>query len=282
MRAGRDRLHGGSAEPIDNRSADYEAEEVLRREEAEAGLEGLRSQLVLKHHYNGENHRRRAYDGGPYKNGLCSGLEGVAGPVVLLKVILGPVELRRESEIPLYLLLDVGHVLYEGKLIDGLGIVGDRPVAVDRNGDRPHTEKPEGHESEGEYRIVRAEEGLKAHCADPPGDPHKYRYGAAHPESAEIAGHHSGENVEGGPAFPRGVHHLLHMLGGRTGEHLGKLGNYGGRQGSAAYNRGQLQPKPLILVVSQHNQAGYEGDGYGKPGRDPNKVRQGKLEIHVL
>ncbi len=38
------------------------------------------------------------------------------------------------------------------QFINGLGVVGDRAVAVHRDGHRPHAEEAEGHEAEGEDR----------------------------------------------------------------------------------------------------------------------------------
>jgi hypothetical protein len=42
--------------------------------------------------------------------------------------------------------------LDEGQLVDGLRVVGDRAVGVDRDGHRAHAQEAEGHEAEGEDR----------------------------------------------------------------------------------------------------------------------------------
>ena len=45
-----------------------------------------------------------------------------------------------------------GNVLDQAQLVDALGVVGDRAVAVDRDGHRTHAEEAEGHQTEGEHR----------------------------------------------------------------------------------------------------------------------------------
>ena len=46
---------------------------------------------------------------------------------------------------------DAGQRLDHGELVDRLGVVGDRAVAIHRDGDRSHAEEAEGHQAEGEH-----------------------------------------------------------------------------------------------------------------------------------
>jgi hypothetical protein len=55
--------------------------------------------MVLEHHDDAEDHGGGADDGGADEHGLGGGLEGVAGAVALLELVLGVLEVGLEAEV---------------------------------------------------------------------------------------------------------------------------------------------------------------------------------------
>ena len=112
--------------------------------------------------------RGGADHGGADEHRLGGGLEGVARAVVLLEEVLGLLEVGLEAEVLLDLLLDVRERLDVRELVDRLGVVGDRAVGVDRDGDRAHAEEAEGHQAEGEDRGGAASGSVEAQPVETP------------------------------------------------------------------------------------------------------------------
>ena len=110
------------------------------------------AQPVGEGHDDRKDHRGGTDDGGTDEHGFGGRLEGVAGAIVGLQQILGAIEVDVEAEVPLDFGLDVGDLLDQRKLIHRLGIVGDRAVGINRDGDRAHTEEPKSHQPESEHR----------------------------------------------------------------------------------------------------------------------------------
>ena len=106
---------------------------------------------VSEGHDGGEDHGGGADDGRADQHRLGGGFEGVARAVVLFQVVLGLFELRLEAEVSSGCPgCDSGSGLDHGELVDRLRVVGDRAVAIDRDGHRSHAEEAEGHQAEGE------------------------------------------------------------------------------------------------------------------------------------
>ncbi len=78
----------------------------------------------LEHHGDAEHHRGCTDDGGADEHGLGGGLEGVAGAVALLELVLGALEVGLEPEVALDLGGDAGLLLDLGELVNGLGVIG--------------------------------------------------------------------------------------------------------------------------------------------------------------
>ena len=98
-----------------------------------------------------EDHRRGADDGGADEHGLGGRLEGVAGRVVGLEVMLAAARSRASKpKSRLDFLLDAGDVFGLGQLEDRLGIVGHRAVAIDGDVDRAHAQEAERDQAERE------------------------------------------------------------------------------------------------------------------------------------
>jgi len=89
-------------------------------------------------------------------------LERVAGRVVRLEVVLALLEVRREAEVALDLLLDARLALRLRQLEDRLGVVRHRAVAVDRDVHRAHAEEAERDHAERERRRVGAQDACSA------------------------------------------------------------------------------------------------------------------------
>ncbi len=109
-------------------------------------------ETAREQHDDREDHRRGADDRGADEHRLGRRLEGVAGAVVLLEVVLGLLEVDVEAEVLLDLRRDVRDGLDDRELVDRLRVVGDGTVRVDRDGDRAHAEEAEGDEAEREDR----------------------------------------------------------------------------------------------------------------------------------
>ncbi len=105
--AGADGLRGCAGKPVDHRAAGNQSEQEQRIERRKIGNQS-RIQVPewvgsVKAHDDGKDHRRRADNGRTDQHRLRRGLERIAGPVVLLEMLLGLFELRIETEV----LLDV-------------------------------------------------------------------------------------------------------------------------------------------------------------------------------
>ena len=104
--AGGDRLHRGAGEPVDHRAAGDEAEQERRVQHRElARCCSVRP--FGEQQDDREDHRRGADDGGADEHRLGGRLEGVAGAVVLLEVVLACSKSGVEAEVLLDLVLDV-------------------------------------------------------------------------------------------------------------------------------------------------------------------------------
>ena len=101
--AGRHRLGRRAGEPVDHRAAGDQAEQERRVQEREL-VAGSCVEPVGEHHDDREDHRRGADDRRADQHRLGGGLEGVAGAVVLLEEVLGPLEVDVEAEVLLDLL----------------------------------------------------------------------------------------------------------------------------------------------------------------------------------
>ena len=108
------------------------------------------AQVVGQADNDGEDHGGGAHDRGADEDGLGGGLEGVAGAVVVLQEVLGPLLPGGEAEVSADLGVDVVDILDVGELVDALGVVGDRAVGVDGDGHWPHPQEAEGDQIEGE------------------------------------------------------------------------------------------------------------------------------------
>ena len=110
------------------------------------------------------------------------------------------------------------------------------------------------------------------------------------PEGAEVARHQAGEDRQRGTAFAGRGHDLMDVLGVRTGEDLGELGNQHGRQGAATDDRGQLPPevrhRPALPLarrqVADEQPAHAERRRDAQDRRDPDEAGQRLLEVEFL
>jgi hypothetical protein len=100
--------------------------------------------------------------------------------------------------------------LFDGRqLVDRLGVVGDRAVAIDGDRHRAHAEEAEGDQAEGEHGGHDAGlggSGLITATRSPCDTGRRRSSGdddEAHPEGGEVAGDQAGQDVEAGAAFTR-------------------------------------------------------------------------------
>ena len=93
-----------------------------------------------------------------------------------------------------------GHMLDDGKLENRLRVVRDRAIRVDGNRDRPHPQKPERDETEGEHgrRDHQRAEAEQAHIVR---NRHEADDAESQPVGAEVARDESRQDVERGAAL---------------------------------------------------------------------------------
>jgi len=279
---GGDGLHAGAGKPEDDAAAEDEAEDGVGVEQIEHALGGD-AQGLLYHEDEGEDHGGGAGDGGTDQHGLGCGLEGVAGAIVGLKIVLGLLKVGGEVKLVLDLLLGLlDIVLDEGELVDALGIVGDGTVAVDGDGDGAHAEHAEGDEAEGEDAVVGAEDGGHAKViAGEVGDDHQEEEDEAGPEAAVVAGDESGEDIERRSALARGLDDFTYVGRIGRGEDLGELGDEGGAEGAAADDDGEAEPV-AVTQLAEDEVAGDEGADDGEQRGDPDEGGEGLLKVEVV
>ena len=184
-------------------------------------------QAVGERHDDGEDHRRRAYDGRTDQHRLGRRLEGITRAVVLLQQFLGQGEIRRKAEVTLDLLRRAGQGLDHGKLVNALGVVGHWAIGVHGDRHRAHAEEAECHQSEGEDGRGLHDVYADA-AADEIGDCHQPHDRQAQPIGAEVAGGEAGEDVQRGPAFARRIDDLADVAGMYRGKNLHHFRDDGG------------------------------------------------------
>ena len=98
------------------------------------------------------------------------------------------------------------------QLKNRLGIIGYRTVAVNRNGNGPHAEHTECHQTEGkDCRINHI--GIQPLTGGKKGDYHQADHDQTFPECGEITGNNTGNNIQGSAGFTAGVDNFLNMFG---------------------------------------------------------------------
>src|SRR5262249_5647806 len=147
--AGRNRLNGSSGEPEDHRASGDETQEERNMHERQRGH--FPSLKTGQDNDNGENHGCRADHRGTNEDRLRGGLEGVAGAIVFLEVVLGFLELWYETEVSPDFFLDVGNRLDEREFVHRLRVVGDWAIGINGDGDRTHAKKAKSDEAKGEH-----------------------------------------------------------------------------------------------------------------------------------
>ena len=159
-------------------------------------------QAVGQRHDNRKNHGGRAHHRGADQHRFCSGFESIARAVVLFQVLLGPLEVGRETEVLLNLRRDSGNLLDGGQLEYRLRVVRHRAVRIHGDGHRSHAQEAERHQAEREYGR-RQHQRRQSVGADAVGDGHQRHHGQAQPVSAEVSGHQARKNVQRSAAFSR-------------------------------------------------------------------------------
>ena len=281
---GGDSLHRSTREPVYDAATEDESEDAVGVEHVENGR-GFDTKGLLYHQDEAEDHRGGTHNGSTDEHGLGSGLEGVAGAVVGFQIVFCLLEVGLEAELALNLLgglLDV--VLDEAKLIDALGVVGHRTVAVDGDSHGTHAEHTEGHEAEGEDAVVGTEDRLDAEeCGGEVGNDHQHEEHHAGPEAAHVAGYQAAEDVQRCATLLRGFDHLFHMLRRGRGEQLGELGEKSCTKGAAADDDAQCEPQVgHTLDVAEDEVACAEGTDDAHDGGNPHQARQRLLEVDVV
>ncbi len=179
------------------------------------------------------------------------------------------------------------------QLINRLGVVRHRAVAVHRDGDRPHAEETKGHQTEG--KDGRGEQEFRRHEREQRGilgeiirGAHQRHDAKPHPERGEIARHESGQNVQRRATMLGAIRHFAHMTGAGADEHLGELRDHRASHRAATDDARQHPPQSRlrgssgISEIAQQHFARDEGDGDGNRRGDPNEMRQRRFEIEIL
>ena len=107
-------------------------------------------QSVGQGHDDRENHRGCAHHGGADQHRLGRSLEGIAGSIVGFQQVFRAFELHVDAVVLLQLGFDAGNVFDQRQLVDRLSIVGNRPVGIHGDRDRPHAQEAEGDQAKRE------------------------------------------------------------------------------------------------------------------------------------
>ncbi len=215
----------------------------------------------------------------PMSTGLAVALKVFPAPSFSSSSSLADLEVESNAEVPLDLLLDPGHLLDQGELVDGLGVVGHRAVAVHRDGDRAHAQEAERHQAEGEdgrglHQIAQAQ---RAH---PVGDGHEAHDRDAEPVGGEVARHEAREDVERGTALSRRGDHLTHVPRLGRGKDLHQLGDDGAGQRAAGDHGGELPPQIRVAAQVGHDHVGEQvGQGHRDQRGHPDQLGERSLEV---
>ena len=86
----------------------------------------------------------------PISTGLAVALKVLPAPSLASSRYLARSKFDIDVEVLLQLRFDVGNGFDQRQLVDGLRVVGDRPVGIDGDGDRAHAQEAEGDQAEGE------------------------------------------------------------------------------------------------------------------------------------
>ena len=144
-----------------------------------------------------------------------------------------------------------GKLLDQRQLVDRLGVVGHRAVAIDGDGHRPHAQ-------EAEATRPKAKTGRRQHRASPEtavsADASRRCAISAHddhaqPEALKVAGDEAGQDVQRRAAFARlasTTSRDVPRLG--RGEDLDHFGNDGAGQRAAGDDRRQLPPERVVAA----------------------------------
>ncbi|OPY10951.1 MAG: hypothetical protein A4E66_01455 [Syntrophus sp. PtaB.Bin001] len=116
--------------------------------------------------------------------------------------MLGKAEIWLLTISLLHNVFHIGTGFNQGQFIDGLGVVRYRAEAVDSYGDGPHSQEAESNQTESKdggskLKCFRHESENSRGLGDQIRDQHQGKNSQSLPESGEIAGNHSGENIEG-------------------------------------------------------------------------------------
>ena len=247
---------------------------------------GCNSQHFLNHQDQGEDHGGGANHRRPDQYRLGSRLEGVSGAVVGFQIVLCLLEIRFKAKFFLDFFFNTGDGFDQRQLVDGLGVIGNRAIAVNSNRNRAHTEESEGHQAECEDGGVD-HDGAQAVSAGIVGDEHEEQEHHANPEGAEIARHQTGQDVQGGPAFSGCLDNFCHVGRFGAGEYFGELGNQGRPEGAATDDDGKHEPEAVKFsrragTGTQDEIADGEGDHDGQDGGDPHQAAERLFKIEII
>ena len=171
---------------------------------------GLVGSTVGKAHDDGEDHGGSTHHGSTNQHGFGRCLEGIARAIVLFQKMLGGFEVRVNSVVALEFLFDIGNLFNQGQLVHALGVVSHRAVRIHRNGDRAHSQKPEGYKAEGKY-CRSHHQGFQPHVCHQVSNRHKAGDAKAQPKAREVSSHQTRKNVQRSAAFTAGIDHFPYM-----------------------------------------------------------------------
>ena len=147
---------------------------------------------LRQRHDDRENHRRGAHHSRANQHRFRRCLERIAGPVIGLEQVLRALKVNGKVEIFLDLGLNVRYRLDQRQFVNGLRIIRDWTVGVDRDCDRSHPKESERHQSEREHRWSQhARSNRQSHRAHVIGDRHQHHHRKSQVVAGEIARHES-------------------------------------------------------------------------------------------
>ena len=168
-------------------------------------------QSIGQGHDDREDHRGCAHHSRADQHRLCRSLEGIAGSIIGFQQVFRAFELHVDVVVLLQLSFDAGNVFDQRQLVDGLSIVGNRPVGIHRDRDRPHAQESERDQAESEDGWSQHQVRHRRAGTEVVAQSHERDHAKSQPVGREIAGHESRQDSQGSSAFLRRFYDFLHV-----------------------------------------------------------------------
>ena len=230
---GRNRLHRSAGEPINNRATQDNTKQHHRVKQIK---------FEVQQQDDRENHRCRTNNRRTNKHRFCCCFKGITGTVIRLQKMLTFFKIWFKTIIVFNLFFCTTQSFNLRKFKNRLSVIGHRTIAINGNGNRPHSEHTERHQTKSKHSRINHKVTQTFACGKE-SDNHQANHNQSLPKSRHITGHNTGNNVQRSAGFTAGFNNFLNVLRFRRRKDFGKFRNKRRRQRSAADNQRQTPPQ---------------------------------------